>query len=62
MSKQMSVEKRLRAHAEALMRVPAGEQWLGAMQSIISIAIEDMARAVEELRASHPPPTPEGKP
>jgi hypothetical protein len=45
----------IRAHAERLMSMPAGEQWIGHMQVVIAAALNDIARYLEEL-----PPSPQG--
>jgi hypothetical protein len=41
--------KRLEQHADALMRVPANEQGIAGIQAVVSIAILDIKRALEEV-------------
>ena len=41
--------KNLETHADALMKVPASEQFIGNIQSIVSIAILEAKRAIEAL-------------
>jgi len=41
--------KNLETHAEVLMTVPANEQYLANMQAIISIALLEIKRCLEEL-------------
>lgn len=41
--------KNLESHADALMRVPASEQFIGNIQSIVSVAILETKRAIEAL-------------
>lgn len=40
---------RLRVHADVLMRIPASEQHIGNIQSVVSIALLDVVRAIEQL-------------
>jgi hypothetical protein len=35
-----------------LMKIPAGEQFIGNIQAVISIALTDIARILETMRAN----------
>lgn len=45
--------KNLEAHADAIMRVPSSEQYLGNMQAITSVFMLDVKRLLEVL-FTHP--------
>lgn len=40
----------IRTHADVLMKIPAGAQWIGNIQAVISIAITDIARCLENIQ------------
>lgn len=40
----------IRTHADVLMRIPAGEQFIGHIQSVVSTALTDVARILEQMR------------
>jgi hypothetical protein len=42
----------IRTHADVLMKIPAGEQFIGNIQAVISIALTDIARILETMRAN----------
>ena len=44
--------KNIEIHADVLTKIPSGEQFISAIQSVVSIAILDIKRALEELDAS----------
>ena len=41
--------KNIEIHADILMRVPANEQNIGNIQSVVSVAILEIKRAIEAL-------------
>lgn len=41
--------KNLETHAEVIMKIPASEQYLANMQAVISIALLEIKRCLEEL-------------
>lgn len=41
--------KNLETHADTLMKIPASEQFLKNMQAVISIAILEVKRCLEEI-------------
>lgn len=56
MSLKSEVAKRIDAHGEAVWRIPSGEQFIGAIQSVVSIALKDIARWVETVEAAKAKP------
>ena len=52
---EMSPADRMRAHAAAVWKIPAGEQYIGAIQSVVSIALEDVARWMDDVEKRIPP-------
>jgi hypothetical protein len=52
-TKAQSIQQQIRnieAHAQALMRIPSGEQFIGNIQAVVSIALSDIARILEAQR------------
>lgn len=43
--------KNLEVHADVLMKIPSGEQYIGNIQAVVSIAILEAKRAIEALHA-----------
>lgn len=41
--------KNIETHADALMDIPSGEQYLSNMQAVISVALLDVKRCLEAL-------------
>jgi hypothetical protein len=41
--------KNIEAHADALMKIPANEQHIASIQSVVSIALLEIKRALEQL-------------
>lgn len=41
--------KNLEMHTDALMRIPANEQHIGNIQAVMSIALLDVKRCLEEI-------------
>lgn len=45
---QDELAERLRKHAEILMAIPSGEQWLSHIQTVIANAFTDIAQTIED--------------
>ena len=43
--------KNLEIHADVLMKIPAGEQFIGNIQAVVSIGLLECKRAIEALHA-----------
>lgn len=41
--------KNIETHADVLMKIPASEQHIGHIQSVISIALLEIKRCLEEI-------------
>lgn len=41
--------KNIETHADVLMKIPASEQFIGNIQAVVSIALLDIKRCLEEL-------------
>jgi hypothetical protein len=42
----------LRKHADVIMKIPSGEQHLGHLQAVLSVAILDVARWIETFETA----------
>ncbi len=47
-STEMSAADRMRAHAAAVYKIPWDDQFKGGIQAVVSIALEDLARWMDE--------------
>lgn len=47
--------KNIETHADVLMTIPSGEQYLSNMQAVISIALMDVKRCLEALAKGDAP-------
>lgn len=41
--------KNIETHADVLMTIPANEQFIGSIQSVVSVALLDIKRCLEEI-------------
>lgn len=46
--------KNIETHADVLMRIPASEQHIGHIQSVVSIALLEIKRCLEEIAIREP--------
>lgn len=52
--KVVELLKNIEVHADVLMKIPANEQHIGNIQSVVSIALLDIKRCLEELASATP--------
>lgn len=41
--------KNIETHAHVLMRIPAGEQYIGHIQAVVSVALLEIKRCLEAI-------------